>query len=128
MTSKPPHELPERDETKTREETRKDKTMKQYLTIGNVNFEVQKKHVEKGVGERMKQRTLWDCYDRPSATKEEIYRKWQSWAYQNNITLFGVRSYNCNVFTLEGAYITANDGNLYYIEITPCYHRAYIIG
>ena len=102
--------------------------MKEFIEIGGKTFELQKKHVEKGVGERMSRRTIWDCYNRPSATKENIYRNWENWAYQNNLALFGVRSYNCNVFTLECVYITANDGNLYYLEITPCNHRAYIIG
>ena len=102
--------------------------MKKVLTIGARNFEVQRKHIEKGIGERMKQRTLWDCYGRPSSTKESIYRDWDNWSWENNLCMFGVRSYNCNVFTLECLYITANDGNLYYLEITPCYNRAYIIG
>ena len=102
--------------------------MKKIIEIGGKSFEVQKRHIEKGIGEKMKQRTLWDCYNNPSSTKESIYREWQTWAYKNNLVLFGVRSYNCNVFTLECCYITANDGNIYYLEITPCNHRAYIVG
>lgn len=102
--------------------------MKTFINIGGIDFELQKRHVESGIGNNMKRRTLWDCYKRPSATKESIFRKWQKWAVDNNICLFGVRGYNSNTFTLEGTYITANDGNLYYIEITPCHNRVYIIG
>ena len=102
--------------------------MKKFIEIDGIYFEVQRQHIACGIGERMKQRTLEQCYNKPSMRKKAIYSDWWHWSKRNDLQLFGVRSYNTNVFTLECLYITANDGNMYYLEITPCNKRAYIIG
>ena len=77
--------------------------------------------------DRMRERSLKDCYTRPSAKKQSIYEDWKKWANENNIERFGIHSYNTNVFTLEGIYYNKENDTNYYIYITPSYHYAYEI-
>lgn len=71
-------------------------------------------------------RSLWECYNRPSRTKEEIYEEWAKWAMDTGIDDFGVSSYNSQFFTLTGLYY-ADDGNTYFIRITPAHNYATLI-
>ena len=77
--------------------------------------------------DRMKERSLYDCYNRPSTAKQHIFNDWKEWANKNNIEHFGVRSYNTSIFTLEGIYYNKENNTNYYIYITPNYHYAYEI-
>ena len=68
-------------------------------------------------------RSIWDCYNRPSRTKEEIYEDWLKWAVDTDVESFGVCSYNCNFFTLTGLFYN-NDDECYFLKITPCHNYA----
>lgn len=68
-------------------------------------------------------RGIFDCYDRPSNIKVNIYKNWLEWATDTGIDSFGVSSYNCNFFTLTGIYY-AEDGDSYFIRITPAHNYA----
>ena len=70
-------------------------------------------------------RTIYDCYSRPSSTKLSIYKEWKEWAYLNDIMYFGVRSYNINMFTLQG--LVEYNENTYMLDITPSHNYAYLI-
>lgn len=71
-------------------------------------------------------RSVWDCYDRPSRTKEDIYNDWLKWAVDADVDSFGVSSYNCHLFTLSGIYHAPN-GDSYFIRITPAHNYATLI-
>lgn len=70
-------------------------------------------------------RTIYDCYSKPSSKKVSIYNEWLHWAINNNVIYFGVASYNCNIFTLQGI-ITIDDDD-YLVYITPSYNTLYPI-
>ena len=69
-------------------------------------------------------RSLWDCYNQPSKTKEDIYNDWLKWAVDTDIESFGLCSYNCNFFTLSGLYLDFETGDSYFIKITPSHNYA----
>lgn len=71
------------------------------------------------------QRSVTECYDRSSSTKQAIYNNWEKWFIANNILNYGVESYNCNFFTLGS--ICEYNGKKYYLYITRCYNRCYEI-
>lgn len=98
--------------------------MKEFMEINGKTFEVMKKKVDLTAFNNRTIRTLYDCYSRPSATKERIYDDWGAW-YSNTLGVhdLSVRSYNCNFFTLEATYHT--NGKIYYVEITPTHNRLY---
>lgn len=79
-------------------------SMKQYIELNNVTFEVKK---VKGELRPMKEaRTLADCYARPSDIKKDIWDEWFNWyltvdraEYQIfNMTIY---SYNVIMFTIR---------------------------
>lgn len=72
----------------------------------------------------MKMKTLWDCYERPSKTKEVIYEDWQNWLPSKDDYLY-VRSYNHNFFSLWG--VVQHNNIDYYVEIYPTHNDAWII-
>ena len=87
--------------------------MKNIITIGNEEFEI-KKAID--FMPNYKRTGIFSAYARPSQIKIGIYRYWENWASENNIELFGIQSYNTNMFTLSG--ITYIDGTFYDIYIT----------
>lgn len=99
--------------------------MKKTMTINGVDFEVLKpfkQGAEKIV--YYSNRTLTDCYERPSQAKRSIYHWWEEWYYSLpiididiNATSFGVHSFNSMMFTLTFP-ITIN-GKQYHCYITP---------
>lgn len=98
------------------------------ITINGREFElyVPTKHIpNKDNLERYAGRSITDCYDRPSKTKSEIYYDWLQWAINSNVEMFGVSSYNSNIFTLQG-YIEM-DGKKYILSITKCHNIATLI-
>lgn len=97
--------------------------MSKMLELNSVDFEVGRTmHAIPSISRR----TIWDCYSNPSDTKEEIYEDWKRWFIKDCDSLsFGVKSYNCNFFTIEGL-ITVDD-QMYYIYITRAHNRAYPI-
>ena len=72
---------------------------------------------------------LYDCYERPSNIKQEIYNYWMNWCYEMfpNVSMFGITSYNTFCFTLGGILYDDNDNILGYIEISKCHNRLYLI-
>lgn len=69
-------------------------------------------------------RTLYECYNKPSQVKMNIWRRWQIWFYGNDGSL-GVSSYNTNFFSIEGK--VHFDGYDYFVIITRTRQEAYII-
>lgn len=68
--------------------------------------------------------TLHSAYNKPSTTKECIYKEWSHWAYcEADATCFSIKSYNSNIFTLHG--IVDDGEHKYYVVITPSYNRAF---
>lgn len=65
-------------------------------------------------------RTLYDCYNNPSSIKKAIYDEWRKWAYDNDVEKFGVSSYNCHFFTLQG--LIKIDSRYFIIRITPSHN------
>lgn len=79
-------------------------SMRQYVELNNVTFEVKK---AKGELHPIKQvRTLSDCYARPSVAKKQIYQQWFGWyltveSPEYEIVNMTVESYNTNTFTIH---------------------------
>ena len=74
-------------------------------------------------------RDIWDCYERPSRSKENIYEKWLKWysdAPENALDMFGVSSYNCMQFSLQALYCDSK-GNYYLLIITASHNYATLI-
>lgn len=78
--------------------------MKKTIELNNELFDMRK---AKGKLKPFVRRSLTDCYKKPSALKQSIYRDWVNWLIElNNITTdmhFGpmsVLSFNTCVFTL----------------------------
>lgn len=95
---------------------------RQTITLNNIDFEL--------AGQIARPRNIStlnidDCYNRPSLTKEAIWSDWRHWFIQNGNYDFGVCSYNCNFFSIEGI-VSTEDGD-YYVYITYAHNRAYKI-
>lgn len=100
--------------------------MSKSIKIGNKTFSVHRsKYTNPNRLAYYEGRTLTDCYTKPSATKISIYNEWLHWAVDNNITHFGLSSYNSNVFSLQG--LATVDGVDYVLIITPSSNKAYIV-
>lgn len=96
----------------------------QIMKLGEEEFKI------KGVinKEDLKNKTfkgIYQCYDRPSKTKINIFLEWVSKIYDidNNFLKFGIDSYNCNMFTLHS--ILKIDNKKYYIHITKTRQEIY---
>lgn len=99
--------------------------MKQ-ITINEIKFELKKSinHVP-----HYTIRNLSDCYNKPSIYKERIYEQWLDFyntlPYEQQFYYPSIRSFNCNIFTLEMIVIYNN--KLHYLVITPSHNYAYPI-
>lgn len=85
----------------------------------------------------IKNRSLYDVYNRPSQTKVNIYNKWCAYFYDlcgqyDNTKLevhtydIGIASYNSNIFTID-CIIYADDEPIEYWHITPTKEIKYIV-
>lgn len=54
-------------------------------------------------------RTIWDAYERPSDTKERIYKMWREWFKEAKD--FRIVCHNCNFFSIA----VVTDNYIYYI-------------
>ena len=97
---------------------RKQKT----IELKGIIFEVQK-----AIDDRLyySGRDLYDCYNKPSYAKQNIYEWWKNWYYdnfdyENRIGNLTVHSYNCNMFTLTMGIIY--NGKQYHLYITPSHN------
>ena len=54
-------------------------------------------------------RTIWDAYERPSDTKERIYKEWREWFSEAKD--FRIVSHNCGFFSIA----VVTDNYIYYI-------------
>lgn len=97
--------------------------MKQSITINNRDFNLNGIIAINSV-KNMKYKTLYDCYDRPSATKQQIYDDWLNWL-PNKDDIMYIRSYNTNFFTLWAD--VEWEGKEYYLEIYPTRNEAWVI-
>lgn len=94
------------------------KNQKEYQVFNGERFEIIHTGVELG---SIPYRDIWDCYERPSRWKVEIFADWSKWAHDT--PGFGypqISSYNCQMFTLVGWHYDENyeiDGH-YYITKT----------
>lgn len=97
--------------------------MSKIIELNNVDFELGKPiNGQPSINTR----SIWDCYDKPSKIKEEIYEEWRNWFVRDcDSYLFGVCSYNGHFFTINGL-ITVNE-KTYYLVITRSHNRAYEI-
>ena len=70
-------------------------------------------------------KTLRDCYERWSDTKENIYYLWKNILLDNtdNVENYGIRSYNANFIVLHAT--VEKDNKRYYLMITPS-HTKYV--
>ena len=69
---------------------------------------------------------LDDCYQRPSQAKQHIFNSWFEWACNcDKVYGFGIRSYNTNIFTLQG-YVMFNDYSYGILDITPTHKYIWV--
>lgn len=79
--------------------------MKHYIELNNRTFEVKKL---KGKVQPLEYRSLYDCYNKPSSLKKDIYSDWYKWLVELTFDessdygygILTVLSYNCMIFTL----------------------------
>ena len=92
------------------------KKEKRYLQIGE-RFEEKNNLFIRGNFD-----SLFNCYDRPSYRKENIYGYYLRLLQDNadDVERYGVASYNSMIITLEA--IIKKEGKRYYIYITPSYN------
>lgn len=93
------------------------------IEINGVKFELQSKKIVLPTVELYPHRTIWDCYNRPSATKVSIYEKWLHYASEVGAYGFTVSSSNRHVFTLDFQF-KYNNVN-YHAHITPAHNYLY---
>lgn len=48
------------------------------------------------------EKALYNCYEKPSYRKQNIYNYWDKWFKECHSPCYGIRSYNCMMFTLSG--------------------------
>ena len=91
---------------------------KKIIEIGE-NFTF-KKGIKDGYFTEYK--TLYQCYNRPSDAKINIYNYYEKLLYNNcdAVLNYGIRSYNSMIIVLH-AEIT-KDNKRYYVKITPSYN------
>lgn len=68
-------------------------------------------------------KSLEECYDRPSTTKQWIYNKYYDMLLKEKnveILSYGIRSFNTFMITLEA--IIKKNNKKYYLMITPSYN------
>ena len=110
---------------KVQRKEREVQQMTNKIMIGGQCFEIHRsKYVSISQLAYASGRNLQQCYDRPSTTKSYIYDKWERWAYENDVHYFGILSYNCSTFTLQG--LVDVDGVTYILIITKAHNYAYI--
>lgn len=80
--------------------------MKQTMTIDGRTFTFKRFEKHDACGW-----DIWDVYDRPSRTKENIWRGWVEWANRNGFDL-KITSANTSTFTIEAW------DDAYYMRIT----------
>lgn len=89
--------------------------------IGGIHFEYCGETTQKAV----RVRSLYDCYEKPSETKRQIWYEWISWFQKMKCFEYGVSSYNCRFFSIEA--IVYENGNEYLLVITRAHKKAYKI-
>lgn len=107
---------------------------KKYLTVNGVEFELKQrnltkcKEVEYYIDSIVSSsRMLDDCYERPSQRKQAIFDSWWSWYKEcDNVFGFGIRSYNTNIFTLQGYICLDSAWNIGIIDITPTHNYIWV--
>ena len=92
------------------------------ITINGKNFEL----FGTTTRDVVKQRSLFDCYTRPSETKCCIWQNWVRWFMEAKIWEYGVSSYNSNFFSIN-AIARNENGKDYMLVITRAHDRAYEI-
>lgn len=91
------------------------------IKINGVHFELhQRKEMKCWTGSSF---SLYDCYERPSVRKQEIYKYWEEFASSVDAEYFSISTYNANIFTLD--MIFTYDGVRYYAHITPTHNDLY---
>lgn len=91
-----------------------------YININGVNFE----RVKGGVNNiNTSLKDIYQCYDRPSIYKVNIYNEWCEFAREVDSTKYGIASYNVNIFTFD--FYFKYEGKKYYAHITPSHNYIY---
>ena len=95
------------------------KKEKRIINLGE-EFKENKKMVQEEYYKEFK--TLGECYDRWSDTKERVYNYYKNLLNENadKVENYGIRSYNANVIILHA--IIEKDNKKYYLVITPSYN------
>ena len=80
------------------------------------------------IKENLKNKTfksIYQCYTKHRKIKINIFLEWVSKIYDidNNFLIFGIDSYNCNMFTLHS--ILKIDNKNYYVHITKTKQEIY---
>ena len=104
-----------------------------YMIINGERFEVHKPRKNKLALDEIMERlhrtysdtTVYDCYERPSEAKVNIYKEWKQWADNTpNVLYFEVSSYNCMQFTLSALYHDVENEAWFSLYITREHNTA----
>lgn len=97
--------------------------------INGVDFEIIKPrtwyqtNVLYGIGDNGE---IFKHYTKPSKIKQEIWEFWVQWANDTEgVVGLHISGANCNTFSIKGWYI--KDGQTYYIWITKCHNKMYLV-
>lgn len=90
---------------------------KEKITINGVNFEKVKGGVN-NINTNLKD--IYQCYDRPSQAKVNIFKEWCDFAKKVDASNYGIASYNANIFTFD--FMFSYENAIYYAHITPSHN------
>ena len=94
------------------------------ITLNGEYFTLDNKETETETA--LTRRDIYDCYERPSRYKVDIFNDWRNWFIEND-GYCTVSSYNCMMFTIAG-YVTDKETNeRYYCYITKANNKCWKI-
>ena len=96
------------------------------MNIGNEDFTLKNKILNQNDIYWCSYNDIYECYSRPSNEKVNIYNYWRDLIYNNcEVVNYGIRGYNCNMFSLNA--IVRIEEEYYYIYITKTKNEIYKI-
>ena len=109
------------------------KRQKKFISLNGKTFQLKQRNFKNQVPVEdvipmiiSSSKMLDECYQRPSTTKQVIFNNWFDWFCEcDKVHGFGIRSYNTNIFTLQG-YIIFNDYSYGILDITPTHNYIWV--
>lgn len=100
--------------------------MNKIIKIGNEDFKLKNKIMNNEDTYYLSFSDIYECYKKPSSIKVRVYNYYRDLLYNNcEVIKYGVKGYNCNMFSLNA--IVKIEEEYYYIYITKTKNEIYKI-